>query len=353
MKKICCALFFIFAIGLPTSIWAASNTQGNYTLTVSQGNPPVTPSPARINNDITVQFLIAIVEKKNDREEDVSKKVKSCSYTVTVGGEQMVIKSVAGGFTIASDKLSAEKSRGAFLKKVSPVVQTAIPGEKSVTLAVSVTLEDDTVLSTSETITFVSPDFYFSVHVRGADNYNPTRLYLIDGSGRNGFIDVGHAAWKIGVSPREMPNLSTDQQGRANQQWGLGDNGTIDNAMYAFAQNHYLPTDKTPFVVGVPGVLRSGDQGTEVRRFALEDLDAAKTALDYITATVNNTPEYNVPNHNCVDQCLGALGNSGLPSPDCKGSVKLGFRYTRPSGAKRTKTWTIQLSIPKKLSENL
>ncbi len=49
----------------------------------------------------------------------------------------------------------------------SAVVLAQKPGDKTVTLSVSVTLEDGTNLSASETVAFKVPDFYFAVFYIG------------------------------------------------------------------------------------------------------------------------------------------------------------------------------------------
>ncbi|MDR3109288.1 MAG: hypothetical protein LBU65_06320, partial [Planctomycetaceae bacterium] len=133
--------------------------------TISQGNPPVSDVPC-FKENITTQFAISLVEKVDNREEDASKKTTSQIYTVTVGGEQLTIKKFEkGSFTIANDKLSATRNNGMFMTAVTPIVLAKVPGDKTVILSVSITMKDGTTLSTSETITFTVPDFYFAVFV--------------------------------------------------------------------------------------------------------------------------------------------------------------------------------------------
>ena len=155
-------------------VLAATHTVGDYTLTVTARTPLVTPDPPRIDKDISVSFSLDIVEKTNDREENARGKVKQAKYNLTVGGEQITIKT-ASGFSVAQNKLSATKTLQALRVTQSAVVLAQKPGDKTVTLSVSVTLEDGTNLSASETVAFKVPDFYFAVFVRDADNYEDSK----------------------------------------------------------------------------------------------------------------------------------------------------------------------------------
>jgi hypothetical protein len=267
----------------------------------------------------------------------------------------MKIKDFLGGPPVPVNSLTSTKTRTELVRSVRPILWTETPGEKTASLSVSVTLEDETVLSASEMIEFCVPDFYFAVFIRSAKNDSEKHPFLINDSRKA--IEVGHAAWKIGVSPREADNIDANLMTVANLPWGLGvaPNPNIsfplDKALIDFAEQHKTGPDNTPpLEVGVAGQLGNGGTGFEVKRYAIQEREDAIKALTYIKTNKESPHEYNVPNYNCVDQCLGALGNFGLPTPNCKEKRKLKYRYPDRS---RTKSWEIQLSIPKALETKL
>ena len=117
--------------------------------------------------------------------------------------------------------------------------------------------------------------------------------------------------------------------------------------------------------------LQAVSKGSEAIRFPLNDVAAFKNALGFIIAIeeweqatrvrLNQTNGaynpanlyYRVPNFNCVDICLDALGNSGLPAPNSKENRRVWFYDQDNFGRKRKTLYNINLSIPNKLLEEL
>jgi hypothetical protein len=353
--------FTVYFLGVSTVIMAGVDEKPPYTLTVLAGDPSYAPNPPPVGKDIKLSYKVSLVELKDNRVERVLKKdIETVTYTLEIQGAQFYAKKLIGKVAESdvSTSITYISTTSSPVATVNAVVIAHAPGDKTARLTVTVTLKakdtngDNIVLEAFAEIPtpFTVLDTWFAVHVRKATNDKPSGfVFLVDGAGHNGFLDVGHAAWKVGVPDRLESDVSGVQWAKANEQWGLGANGDLNGEIDKFARLHWRLTDLTPFRVGVPGKLSSGDQGTEVHRFALKDLAAVKKALTYIVETEANPPEYDVPKHNCVDQCLAALKNSGLPAPNSKMTRTLGYSYPLSNGRWQTKTWPIQLSIPAKL----
>lgn len=371
----------------------------DYALTIWAGDPPFSPDPPKgcsntssrcttgnCKSHVGLAFNISFVKFEDDVIKDVdSTEIKKVEYRLAVEGDKTQIIAFRGlsGNRLDSPAVNTPSPPVTLLTSVPAVLCARAPGDKTATLTVTVTLVDDTVWEDSETISLTVPDFYFAVFIRAATNDKDGASYEMQGRGCTRFIDVGHAAWKVGVSPQEFPKINGNLTNFANQPWGSGPVAPIPNflpqppnwqgpqsfwadpliypldaAMIHFAlmnpKTPQSPDDNPTLNVGVLGRLSSDGAGGEIRRYTLEKRSDAEKALQHIQNSFPGSFSYKVPDNNCVDQCIAAMANAGvLPEgfdiEKVKGERKIFFEYSTG----QRKHWIINLSIPAKFQAEL
>ena len=362
---------------------------------------------------IRLTFNTSLVEFEDGEKVSVNKnRIKKVVYVLAVEGAQTQIIVFMGYSVHLLNSPVVVPKVTSNVTGEPPLLYATIPvslcareaGEKTATLTVEVTLkgkeddDDDIVLEDSDEISFTIPKFSFGVYVRpGGANDKDNVKHEMRGKGKEKFINVGHAAWEISVCPSELQTFPTDLQQFANKPWGSGPAFPIDNnlpqpqqfpsppyppfwppkleypvdaSMISFALAHPKTPDNqqnnTPSLSArVPGWLTNKDVGSEIKRYVIEERSNVVNALKYINERPRQPDppvvfipvdsfRYEVPDKNCVDQFIEAMGIAGV-SPEgfsdenCKGERKLYLKYPD----KTEKEWTIKLSIPQKLQNQL
>ncbi|MDR3234921.1 MAG: hypothetical protein LBT46_14885 [Planctomycetaceae bacterium] len=323
----------LIAFCLSAFSFAGTDTQGDYTLTVSAGNPAYSPNPALVcevatDNKYSIYFKLSITKTTARGKEDVSSEVHHCDYSIPSIGAPDIVLSCTPFSMLLGSQHSLTRNNRQFYSAVTPVIKSAEGGSKSVTLNVTAVMEDGITLAASETITVMVVSYgitVFSLVGNILEYSTQNDEYSVDVNDmwtiglQLGKYVFGHASWKVSVSYEEKTTMNQTLAQYANVPCGFSiQTGTKNISAFLNKIRQYPSTGVSPSSTGQ--LITNDLTGGKSHNYASSSAQITN-ALTQVRNIDTTPPTYVLHSHNCVDVCKNIANMAGAGLPDCQKDV--------------------------------
>lgn len=360
----------VWIIGSSGQLFAGTAPVGDYTLTVTEGDPSTDPKEAKVPRGKTSKmfFVVDLEDNTETNDEATYPEIDKIIYTVTIepGNSagfryktetdvtaKLNEKSVTFEERI-SDGIAIHtlETDGEIYTDITVVLDNTLRGTNTATLSVTVYPEEGDPISANHSISVDGHECSASAFViKGEIKKNLEGKYVWDLNKIRFFrrkYFIGHAMWKVEIPNDMKASLTSDEKKTDwfkeynNEQVGFdASDETVDQPAIQIAQDTMYQTGNFNGF-SVQGKLSDDSDGTEIGKHGIT-LDQAKAGLQFIERNFGRQGQYG-PQNNCVNMAVSGLNAAGVN----RGAIEREYIrviYNYPSNTKH-ENGRIDLSLP-------